>query len=131
MSPAFKLLFPYILLFICINLAIVAFWNVLSKYGVDNYVLLGANGLVMVLSILVFFLQKSALRKSNPNVFIRSIMSGMLIKMFSCVAAVLIYTVSSGSNFNKKAVFFSMLLYLVYLAVEVYTTTKLNKKENA
>lgn len=130
MISASRLMLPYLILFIIINLIVFLAWQSLVRFGLNNYVLLGANGIIFLLSLFVFFIQRQALKNSNPNVFIRSIMTGMLIKMFSCVLMVLVYTLSSGNSFNKKAVFFSMLLYLVYLGVEVYSTTNLNRKRN-
>jgi hypothetical protein len=130
MTSAPRLVLPFVFLFILINLVVFIFWDALVLFGLNNYVLLAANGIIFLLSLLVFFIHLQALRNTNPNVFIRSIMTGMLIKMFSCVIVVLVYTVSSGSSFNKKGVFFSMLLYLFYLGAEVYSTTQLNRKKN-
>ena len=130
MISASRLILPYVILFIIINLIVFLAWQASVRFGLNNYVLLAANGIFFLLSLFVFFIQRQALKNSNPNVFIRSIMTGMLVKMFSCVLVVLVYTLSSGGSFNKKGVFFSMLLYLVYLAVEVYSTTNLNRKRN-
>ncbi|MEQ1555090.1 MAG: hypothetical protein ABL929_12970, partial [Ferruginibacter sp.] len=74
--------------------------------------------------------QKNALANKNPNVFIRSIIAGMMIKMFSTVLAILIYVVFTGKNYNTKAVFISLLMYLVYLAAEVIALSAENKKKN-
>lgn len=128
MSIATKALAPFLIIFFVVNIIVGAAWNPLVRMGMDNYVLLGANALFLLMNILVFFIQKKALTNANPNVFIRSIMSGMMIKMFLCVIAVLIYTVSIGDKFNKSSVFVSLLLYLVYLGVEVMVMTRLNKK---
>jgi hypothetical protein len=130
MSLANKALFPFLIVFVVISLIIGIAWKPLLGMGLDTFVLLGANTLFLLLCILVFFIQKKALANPNPNVFVRSVMTGMMIKMFLCVIAVLIYTVSSGAAFNKKAVFVSLLLYLVYLGVEVFAVSKLNKKYN-
>lgn len=125
-----KILAPYFIVFGIISGFVLVCWNILAKWGMDHYVLLGANSLFLLMCLLVFAIQKNALSKANPNVFIRSIMSGMMIKMFLCVIAVLIYTVASGDAFNKRSVFVSLLLYLVYLAIEVMVMTKLNKQKN-
>ena len=71
------------------------------------------------------------MQHSNPNVFIRSVMAGMMIKMFIVIVAVIAYVLLSGKSFNKPAIFISLLLYLVYLAVEVAAVMKLNKRKNA
>lgn len=126
-----RLLVPFVIVFVCIFIVILAGWKFFSSYGIDNYVLIAANTLFFLVSILVFFIQKKALKNANPNVFIRSIMSGMMVKMFFCIVAVLIYTLVTGDGFNKKAVFISMFFYLIYLAAEVKVLMKLNKQHNA
>ena len=67
----------------------------------------------------------------NPQVFIRRVMSSMLLKLFACVIAVVAYYFLSGSSFNKPAVYISMLIYIIYLVVEVGTIMKLNKSKDA
>ncbi len=103
----------------------------MTGYGVDVNVLLGANGIFFIINILVFLYQKQALTNPNPNVFIRSVLGGMMVKMFVCAIAVFGYVVLLGPTYNKKAVFISMFLYLIYLAVEVATLMRLNNKKNA
>jgi len=55
-------------------------------------------------------------------------MLGMLLKMFVCVIAVLIYVLISKSGINKNGLLLSMFLYLIYLAVEVSAISKINKQ---
>ncbi len=130
MSLATRALVPFFVIFFIVNIIIGACWDVFQKWGTDNFVLLGANALFLLMNIFVFLIQKKALSNKNPNVFIRSIMSGMMIKMFGCVIAVLIYTTTAGKAFNKSAVFISLVLYLVYLGAEVAIMTKLNKNHH-
>jgi len=125
-----KKLLPLIILFIATTLFIFLAGNIWSKYQIDKNVLLGANVVFLAVSILVFFMQKKAMSHSNPNVFIRSIMAGMMIKMFTVVIAVFAYVFSTGKSFDKKAVFLSMFLYLFYLGAEVMAISKENRKRN-
>ncbi len=131
MGKSFGLLSPVFLLFVIINALIFAFSGKLQDWGIDKTVLLVANVIVLALTVLIFSLQKKALSHSNPNVFIRSVMGGMMIKMIACAIAVVIYVVSIGPGYNKKAVFISLFIYLLYLAVEVRTMTRLNNNKNA
>ena len=55
----------------------------------------------------------------------------MIIKVFACVIAIVAYYFISGAAFNKPAVYLSMVIYIVYLVVEVRTIMKLNKTKNA
>jgi len=54
-------------------------------------------------------------------------MTGMLMKMAICLLAVFLYVYLSGNAYNKRGIFLSLFLYLVYLAVEVSAVMKLNK----
>jgi hypothetical protein len=126
-----KMLMPVLVIFIGLTIFIFSATTLWIKYNVDSNVLHGANVLFLVTSILVFFMQKKALSNPNPNVFVRSIIGGMMIKMFSTVIAVLAYVVGTGNGYNTKAVFISLLMYLVYLGAEVVAISKENKKKNA
>jgi len=125
-----KRLLPLIILFIVTTFFILVADSIWSKYQIDKNVLLGANVLFLAVSVLVFFMQKKAMANANPNVFIRSIMAGMMIKMFTAVIAVLAYVLSTGKAFDKKAVFLSMFLYMFYLGAEVMAISKENRKRN-
>lgn len=125
-----KMLLPLLLIFISVNAFILLTPALWLKYHIDQDVLIYANLIFLLTGILVFFIQKKALTNSNPNVFIRSIMSGMLIKMFTTVIAVFAYVIAAGKGFDKKAVFISLFLYLIYLAAEVIAISQQNKKRN-
>ena len=126
-----KMLLPVLLIFITVNVFILLTHAIWLKYNIDQNVLICANLLFLLTAVLVFFMQKKALTNSNPNVFIRSIMTGMLIKMFTTVIAVFAYVMIAGKGFDKKAVFLSLFLYLIYLAAEVIAISQENKKRNA
>jgi hypothetical protein len=122
---------PLVLVFVFINALLMLLKARLAKWGIDQEVLIIANLLFFSISVLVFFMQRKALSNPNPHAFVRSVMGGMMIKMFVCIIAVVTYVILSGNAYNKPAVFCSLFLYLIYLAVEVGTIMKLNKKPNA
>ena len=128
MKPSGKIIAPVIIIFVVVTILILALRGFLTARGFDTNVLLGANTLFFLMGMLVFSLQKRALRNPNPNVFVRSVISGMMIKMFACVIAVLAYVMLTGSGYNKRAVFLSLFIYLLYLAAEVAAIMQLNKK---
>ena len=122
---------PLIFLFVFINALLLLFMNFLLKKETDPYLILGANLFFLALSLFSMRLQMNAMKNPNPNVFVRSVMSSMLIKMVVCIAAVITYVYANGGQYNKKGIFISLVLYLFYLAVEVYSMMKLNRKKNA
>lgn len=125
------IIIPLIALFVIFSGSLTALKNLLFKWGLDYNVLIVANALIFLISLLAFFMQQKALDNSNPNVFVRSVMGGMLIKMFICITAVVIYRLIAGEQVSKVSVFAAMFLYLIYLGVEVAVITKLNKRKNA
>lgn len=131
MNAGKKLIVPLIAIFVVFNGALIATKSLLAKWGIDQNVLIIANLLFFLISLLAFFMQQKALNNSNPNVFVRSVMAGMLIKMFVCITAVIIYRLVAGNAVSKVSVFAAMFLYLLYLGVEVAVITKLNKQKHA
>jgi len=130
MNSQKKIIVPLVVIFILFSASLNITKNLLAKWGMDYNVLIVANLLFFLISMLAFFMQKKALGNSNPNVFVRSVMAGMLIKMGVVVTAVIVYRLAAGNNVSKVSVFASMFLYLLYLGVEVAVITKLNKQKN-
>jgi len=131
MSKGSKGLLPVFYIFLFIAVLLLIFSNKLAEAGVDTIVLTGANILLFVLSVISFFIVLKGIRHSNPNVFVRSVMGSMMIKMVVCLVATFLYVYFTGDNYNKKSVFIALLLYLVYLSAEVVVLMKLNKNKNA
>jgi hypothetical protein len=131
MNSQKKLVLPLFIIFLLFSTSFLVSKALLAKWGIDYAVLIIANLLFFVVSLGVFFMQKKALSNTNPNVFIRSVMAGMLIKMGVCVFAIIVYRLIAGNSVSKISVFAAMFLYLLYLAVEVRVIMKLNREKNA
>jgi FtsH-binding integral membrane protein len=131
MNAGVKAVRPLIITFLVLTAFIFAAILFYAGKGISYPVLLGGNCLFFLISLVVFRMQYMAMFNSNPNVFIRSVMSGMIIKVFGCVLAVVVYYFISKTSFNKPAVYISMVIYIVYLVIEVKTIMKLNKTKNA
>ncbi len=131
MSFSFKTVLPLFISFFVLTVIIFAANFLYAEKGIDYMVVMGSNCLFFLISLFVFRMQYLAMYNSNPNVFIRSVMGGMIIKVFACLIAIIAYYFISGPSFNKPAVYISMIIYVVYLVVEVKTIMKLNKTKNA
>ena len=133
MNFRYKALLPLFITFLLLTAIILSAKLFFTAKGIeiDYTVVMGANFLFFLVSLLVFRMQFKAMHNSNPNVFIRSVMSGMIIKIFACITAVVAYYFLSGVLFNKPAVYVSMVIYTIFLVVEVRTIMKLNKQKNA
>jgi hypothetical protein len=130
MDPRKKSIIPLVAIFFLLSGALTASKNLLARWGIQYDVLIIANCLFFTVSLLAFFMQRKALSNRNPNVFVRSVMGGMMIKMFVCIIAVIVYRLLAGNSLSKVSVFAAMFLYLLYLVVEVAVITKLNKQHN-
>ena len=130
MSPQIKIISPLFLVFTLTILVLYPIRGILAQWGIDFTILNIANGIFFLLSLLTFIMQRKALENSNPNVFVRSVMGGMLIKMFVTISVVIVYRLIAGNSVSKVSVFSAMFLYLLYLGVEVAVITKLNRKKN-
>lgn len=131
MNLSFKKIQPLVIVFIVLSVIILAASFTYTGKGINYAVVMGGNCLFFGISLLVFRMQYRAMYHSNPNVFIRSVMGGTLIKIFACLAAIIAYYFISGPSFNKPAVYASMIFYIIYLVVEVRTIMNLNKSKHA
>ena len=131
MNFSFKSVLPLVITFLFLTVLSIAGNFFLADKGINYLVVIGGNCLFFLVSLFVFRMQYVAMYNSNPNVFIRTVISGMIIKMFACVIAIVAYYFISKDAFNKPAVYISMCIYIVYLVVEVRTVMKLNKTKNA
>jgi hypothetical protein len=131
MKFSFKTVLPLIIAFFVLTITIFAAAFLFNEKRIDYTMILAGNCLFFLISLFVFRMQYLAMYNKNPAVFIRSVMGGMLIKVITCVIAVVAYYFISGTAFNKPAVYASMIIYIIYLVVEVRTIMKLNKIKNA
>ncbi len=131
MQSMVKPLLPIFIIFFLITAGCFAASGILSRYNINSNVVLGGNIFFLLLTLLSFSIQQRGMQQTNPHAFVRSVMTGMLMKMLLTIAAVMIYVYASGDQFNKKGIFIALLLYLVYLAAEVRIIMKLNRNKNA
>ena len=131
MNPGYRFLLPFVYMFISITCLLSLLRKTLVTWELNYQVLQLANLFFLLVSVLVFFILKKSMASSNSHVFIRSVMGGMMLKMFLTVIIVLVYALSSGSNFSKYSVFGALFIYLFYLVGEVIAVLKLNKKPDA
>ena len=114
--------------FIAVNSFCLIFKGWLDAKGIDHIVLGIGNCILFALSVIVYFMQKKSLQNPNPNVFVRSVMGGTLIKLVVIAGAVIIYLSTAGENKSNYAIIASMALYFVYTFIEVKTVSRLNKE---
>ena len=114
--------------FLMVNSFCLLFKNWLSSKSIDPVVLGIGNCILFFLSVIIYFMQKKSLKNPNPNVFVRSVMAGTLIKLIVIAGAVISYLLTAGENKSSYAVVAAMGLYFVYTFIEVKTVSKLNRQ---
>ena len=123
---------PVVLLFVILNAFFLTGKNMLQRWNVDHEVLIVGNALLFGITLISFLLAQKGLRNTNTHAFIRSIIGGIMIKLFVSVIAAFIYISIFKKNINKPGLFTCMALYLVYTFFEVSVLTKqLKQKTNA
>ncbi len=126
-----KAVLPLILIFIFLNTFFITGHSFFEKQNIDNNVLIVSNAVLFVSNLVTLILLIRSLRNPNPNVFVRSMMAGTVIKLLIIAIAFVAYVFALKKNVNKPAIYISIFLYFLYLAVEVAIVLKLNKQKNA
>lgn len=126
-----KELLTLTIVYFILNLLLISAMSLLQYNGSGYRFIVFANLFLYLLSLASVALQKKGLQSSNPNVFVRSVYSSIILKMFIIMIAALIYVFIERSKINKPALFTAMGLYIVYTVVEVTILMKAAKKKNA
>jgi hypothetical protein len=127
-STLSKNFIPIIILFVSLTALIFLLRSLLEEYGFDVNFLLISNLLLFVLSLVAFMVQSKGIRSPDPQKFVRGVYASMMIKMFICMIAILIYIVLNKKNINKPALFTSMGIYIFYTVIEVSGLMKVARK---
>ena len=124
-----KLIRPLVILCILVTALLLAFQARLALAGIDVMVVIYANALLFLATILNIHFQHKNVNNPNPNAIIRGVMGAMFLKLFVLAAAVFIYIIAAGDNRSVNAVFAGMALYIAYTWLEVRISLRLNPKK--
>jgi hypothetical protein len=122
---------PLLIVFIVVAIILVGAKPYLGQFNLQFVVLSIVNFLFFVLSCVTYYMQAKAMQHKNPNVYFRSVMMSMLLKMFVTITALLIFIKKYKNALTKPTLFLTMLVYILYLAIEVNMANKNNKQKNA
>ena len=103
--------------------------SLLSKWGVDQTVVVIGNLILFLVTSVSFAISYRGLKSANPNAFVRSVYGSVMIKFFVFAIAAFIYIQSAKAAVNKPGLFICMGLYLVYTFLEVSALTKMLRKK--
>jgi heme/copper-type cytochrome/quinol oxidase subunit 4 len=119
---------PMLVFFLLVNSFCLLFRNWLDAKGIDHAVVIFANCILFILSLLIFFMHKRSAQNTNPNVFVRSVMAGTLIKLFVIAGAMVVYLKVAGENKSVYGIMAGIGLYFIYTFIEVKSASRLNKE---
>ena len=123
---------PVIIFFIALNGFFISGKNMLSRWGVDQEVVIYGNLLLFLITLFSWLLAQRGLKNPNPHAFIRSVYMSVMLKLFVCMIAAFIYISINKAGLNKPGLFTCMGLYLVYTFLEISLLMQLLKqKKNA
>lgn len=129
MAKVNKTGWPLVGLFLIITGFAIALHVRLTQYKIDIIVVLCANTLLFLFSILNIYFQTKNINNPNPGAVIRGLMAATFLKLMGLAAAALIYLVAAGEGRSVNAVFVGMALYIVYTWLEVRISLRLNPKK--
>src|SRR6476620_7753557 len=95
---------PILVFFLLVNSFCLLFKSWLDAKKIDHAVVMAANSILFILSIIIFLMHKRSVQNKNPNVFVRSVMAGTFIKLIVIAGAVTVYLMSAAENKSIYAV---------------------------
>lgn len=125
-----KIFIPLAIFFIIIIGACLLLGKWLDEKKIDHTVVMMANLLLFIIFISSAIVHIKAMKNSNPNVFVRSVMATSFIKLVVLAIAASIYILNAGDAINPYAIFAGMLLYIVYTVIEKKGLAALQVKRN-
>ena len=125
-----RLFVPVVLLFIGLNgFFLFAGKSWLMKYGFNQDVLIMGNLILFLVTMVSLYFHVKGFLHKNIQFFFRSVYGALMVKMFVCAAAVIIYALLSKPNLNKPALYICIALYFVYSFIEVRMVFRLLKQK--
>lgn len=121
---------PIIIFFIAINALCISCGKWLDAKNIDHIVLMYANLILFILTLIACYIHVKALRNDNAYAFVRSVTLASFLKLIVIGAGVFIYFMNA-ENKSLYAIAAAMVFYIVYTIFEVKGAMKLNRERNA
>ena len=119
---------PILIIFLVVTLLIWAGRPLLAGWNADYKVLLGGNGVLLLVTAVSFYLYTRGLRsKANAWSFVRMMYGSLVVKMLVCLLAMGAYILTPGPP-NKNGILGCFILYILYTYLEVKILTQLSRK---
>ena len=116
-------------LFLIVNVVCGLFFNGLKTLGIDPYVLMTGNLIVVILTIISFYMLFSGMKSSSTSGFLSNVLGSFMLKLIAAVAIILIYSKLAPASMNMPSIIISLFLYLVYMFIELKGLLSLTPKK--
>lgn len=125
-----KLSFFYVLLlaYLIIWVILKAGESIWNQLGVQLSVLHGAHLILWVVTLFTYRMAARSFSNPNPQVSVRALMGGMLIKFLVIALAAFIYIIFVRKQVNLPALVGAALLYVIYTVLETNWLLKALKR---
>jgi len=114
-----KTLLQIALLFLLVNLICGLFFKGLQSNGVDPYILMTGNLIVVILTIISFYMLFSGMKSSSTSGFLSTVLGSFMLKLIAAVAIIFVYSKLAHASMNMPSIVISLFLYLVYMFIEL------------
>jgi hypothetical protein len=122
---------PLVLFFLIVNALTIVGDKKIAAWGMKQDVLIIANILLFLFSLVGLLMQLNASKNPNPNAIVRAVMAGMGLKLIGFGAALIIYLSMVGKDKSVFSIYAALGLYVVYTWIEVRLFLRQNPKKNA
>jgi len=119
---------PVIIVFLVVSVIVYAGSDIIQDWGINPVVVLAGNLILMLATSISWFFLVRSLKNNRPAVFMRNIYSGMMLKMFICLIAALLYILRMKKEVSLGAILTLMFLYFLYTFLEISILMKLSNK---
>ena len=123
---------PLLLSFVLITAFCITGKNWLEKNGISQELVLSGNLILVIVSLLAYYVNLRSLKSANPQAPVRGMYGGFILKFFVLALAAFIYIMLAKENVNKAGLMVLAGLYILYTAFETRALMQLaRKKKNA
>jgi hypothetical protein len=114
--------------FLPLTLLLLLLFKKIAQLNLDPLVLIVGNIILYIITVVALYFHQKGFADKNPNVFFRAVYASMLMRMFICIVAVVLYAILSGNDMNKFSLLLCFVFYFIYVFVEVRQIFSLLKK---
>jgi hydrogenase-4 membrane subunit HyfE len=122
-------LLPIFLLFVSVNALTIAFRERLEARDFDADLIIWSNLILCALTLFSHYLLYKGMRARTTAGFLKAVYGSFLFKLLLVGGLVAVYVFTHRETANKASLITSMVLYLVYTAVEVRSLLMLSRPQ--